>query len=187
VSQFEFVSVALALVYSFAIARTLAALPWVIVRERRYWLHALWSFLVLFALAVTWWEVWSLREVEWNFVRFAWALAIPALIYLRVGILVSQDPSERESWREYFYSVRIPFFAIGLAITTNVALIPWVMGVVPWFSFAPAHVATTLVSGLYIVGMITARPGIQATIALLNLVFLLSFGVASTTMRAAIQ
>ena len=172
-SQFEFVSVALALVYSFAAARLLAAAPWVFEPSRRYWIHAFWYAVVLLALVVTWWAVWSLRDVQWNAFRFLWALAIPALIYVRVGALVSQDPSSQSSWRDHYYASRVPFFGIGLAIMLNSALIPWVMGIVPWFELARVHAGAGLLFVLYSLAIASPRPGVHGGVVLSNLVMLL--------------
>ena len=44
-TQFEYVSVAVALVYSFAVARIVSALPAILAPDRRYWVHALWVVL----------------------------------------------------------------------------------------------------------------------------------------------
>lgn len=172
-SQFEFVSVALALVYSFAAARLLAALPWVLHAERRYWVHTTWFAVVMLALVVTWWGVWSLREVAWNSVRFIWALSIPAMIYLRAGVLVSQDPESETSWRDYYYRTRVPFFGIGVAIAVNAGLVPWVMGVVAWLEPAPAHTASAALLVLYSIALVTKRPAVHAMLAVINFVLLL--------------
>jgi len=185
VSKFEFVSVALALVYSFAAARLLAALPWVVNPERRYWVHSVWFCVVMLALAVTWWQVWLLREVAWNAIRFVWALAIPSLIYLRAGALVSQDPEAQTSWREHYFRARVPFFGIGIAIALNTALVPWVMGVVPWFELGPAHVGSGILLLLYSVGLASRRPSIHGALAIVNLALLTVFLIASSWREAA--
>jgi hypothetical protein len=102
-SQFEFVSVGVALVYSFAVARLLAALPSVVAPDKRYWTHLVWVAVVMLVLAANWWQLWLFRATDWNLLRFIWILSVPALIYLRVGVLVSQAPAAVPSWREHYY------------------------------------------------------------------------------------
>jgi hypothetical protein len=175
VSQFEYVSVALALLYSFAIARLLTALPSVTARDRGYAIHAAWVFVVLLATVATWWTVWTLRDVRWTAWRFLWILSVPALIHLRAGILVSDAPAEVESWKEHYYGRRVPFFAVGAVQGVNALLIPWSMGAVPWFSPAPAHVAAITLMVISVVGLATRRPGVHGALVIANIVMLLFF------------
>ena len=177
-SQFEFVSVGLALVYSFAIARLLAALPFVLAPGKRYWVHVVWFGVVMLALVVTWWNFWLLRAVDWNPLRFVWALSIPSLIYLRVGALVSQSPASVRSWREHYYQARVPFFGIGLAIAANGVLSPWVMGF--GFPLPSILVYPLVLSILYGVGLVTDRSRIHAGLGVLNLLMLAGILVALT-------
>jgi hypothetical protein len=117
---------------------------------------------------VNWWQIWLLRATEWNAFRFIWILSVPALIYLRIGVLVSQAPAAVRSWREHYYQARIPFFAIGLAIAVNSVLLPWVMGLVRWFVPTVAHVAYLFLAFLYTIGLATNRPRVHAGLAIAN-------------------
>ena len=125
----------------------------------------------------TWWEVWLFRAVEWNPLRFVWALSVPSLIYLRIGALISQSPASVRSWREHYYEARVPFFGIGLAIAANMFLRPWVLGVdrpLPWLA-SPAILCV-----LYGVALATDRPRVHAAVSILNLVFLVGALVLGT-------
>ncbi len=179
-SQFEFVSVGLALVYSFATARLLAAVPWVFRSERRYWVHMVWFGVVMLALVATWWQVWSFRDVEWNGIRFLWALSIPSLIYLRAGALISQQPEAQTSWREYYFAARGPFFGVGIAILVNSGLMPWVMGVVPWFERAPVHGGMAVLLGFYTIALMSTRPALHGGFGVLNFLLLVALLARST-------
>ena len=176
-SQFEFVSVGLALVYSFAVARLLAALPFVLAPDKRYWVHLAWFAVCMLALVNTWWEVWLFRAVEWNPLRFVWALSIPSLIYLRIGALVSQSPASVHSWRDHYYETRMPFFGIGLAIAADGFLRPWVLGLERPLPFL---VAPSILCVLYGVALATDRPRIHAGLSILNLMFLVGGLVVGT-------
>jgi hypothetical protein len=171
-SQFEFVSVGVALVYSFTVARLLAALPFALARDRRYWIHLVWFGIIMLALPITWWQIWLFRDVAWNLIRFVWALSIPSLIYLRAGTLVSPSPPSVRSWREHYYQARVPFFTIGLAIAANGFLLPWVMGLVRWFTPSPHHIMPLILTVLYVVGLATHRPAIHAGLGIVNLLAL---------------
>jgi len=168
-SEFEYVSVAVALVYSFALARMVDALPTVFAANRRYLPHSVWALVLLVAAISTWWTIWDLREVEWNPLRFMSVLIIPALIHVRVGILVSEDPAEIESWRTHYYESRVQFFGVGVLIAANFAMLPWIMGVVPWFSPSAFHLAFVSLLTISVLGLVSANPRLHALLALANL------------------
>jgi hypothetical protein len=173
VSQFEFVSVGVALVYSFAVARLLAALPSVVAPDKRHWTHLVWVAVVMLVLAANWWQIWLFRAIDWNPLRFIWILSVPALIYLRVGVLVSQAPADVRSWREHYYQARVPFFAIGLAIAVNGIVLPWGLGLVRWFVPTASHVMYLFLVLLYMIGLATDRPRIHAALGIANLLAVL--------------
>jgi hypothetical protein len=179
-SQFEFVSVAVALVYSFAVARLLAALPSIVAPDKRYWTHLVWVAVVMLALAANWWQLWLFRETTWNSLRFIWILSVPALIYLRVGVLISKAPEAIRSWREHYYQTRVPFFAIGLAIALNGILLPWGMGLVRWFIPTAANVTYLFLVLLYTIGLATDRPRVHAGLGIVNLLGVLAVLVLIT-------
>ena len=58
-SQFEYVSVALALLYSLVVARLLSAVPETTRKGARYGPHTAWVFVVLFATAFSVLTVWA--------------------------------------------------------------------------------------------------------------------------------
>ena len=172
-TQFEYVSVAIALVYSFAVSRLIAALPSVFVPESRDWIHALWAIILLFAAVFTWWSIWSYRDVQWTALRFVWALSVPALIHVRIGILVSDQPRAVSSWREHYEKTRVPFFVVGLAIMVNLAVLPWVMGTLPVLGFHAGLVGSVVLGFLYVVAIATDQRAVQATVVTVNLLLVL--------------
>ena len=175
VSQFEYVSVALALLYSFTVARLLTALPSVVAPGRRYWIHAAWVAAIILATLVTWWTVWALREVSWTALRFVWILSVPALIHLRAGLLVSEAPAAIESWHDHYFQKRIAFFGVGAVQGLNALLIPWVMGTVPWFSAAAAHFPAASLLLISALGLSMKHPLVHGTLVTANLVMLVLF------------
>lgn len=171
-SQFEFVSIAIALVYSFAVSHVIAALPSVFASERRYWTHSLWTIVVLLAAATTWWGIWNVRDVEWTPLRFVVALVAPALIHVRAGILVTDSPAAVESWREHYFDRRVAFFSIGLVQAANWMLLPWIMGLVPWLSPAPVHRVIPLLAVISAVGLASKHPAVHAALVAASLISL---------------
>ena len=125
---FEYLSIAYSLVISFAAIRLVSGLPHAFDPSRGYFVHVLHVLLILFTTASVFWNFWSFREVEWNFLRFLSALGDPALIYFLACTLIPDTPSAAESWRSYFYSVRKRYFgaiviwAVVLTVNTTILL-----------------------------------------------------------------
>ena len=112
-TQFEFISVAVSIVLALSLARLLTAVPHLLAPGRRYWVHGLWTAVLLPIHLGFWWNMWAYREVApWTFRGFAAVMLTPALLYLTVTVLVSDSPDTVESWRERFYSRRRVFFAL---------------------------------------------------------------------------
>ena len=70
-----------------------------------------------------WWAIWSYREVDhWTFRGFASVMLTPALMYLAVNTLVSDNPAAIESWRTHFYARHRIFFALYGAAFLSIPL-----------------------------------------------------------------
>lgn len=156
-SQFEYVSVAIALIYALAVGRVLAGLAPALAPTRRYSVHAAWLVLTLLACVVQWWGLWRTNTVEWTGFRFLWILAMPSLQYIRAAILLG-TPESVPSYREHFFEVRRAYFAIGLAVPAHSSVTPWVLGQVPWLTFMPGfHLGMLGIAGYSIVGLSTTN------------------------------
>ena len=97
-SQFEFVSVAVSIVLALSITRLLTTLPHALARDRRYWVHGVWCFVMLSPHLGFWWSIWIYRGVEsWSFQAFVAVLLTPALMYMTVTAQYVGNPSSDES------------------------------------------------------------------------------------------
>jgi hypothetical protein len=155
------------MVLSFTVLRALSVLPHAVRIGRRYWVHTTWVGLTLATTLLMFWNFWLYREIEWTLPRLALVLANPSILFVIASLLAPGDSSATESWREYFFSIRLRFFVTCIvwdlsALTENFAL-----GDLPTL----AHVA----------GAASNRAGVQAAIALalLVLVALLLSGALS--------
>jgi hypothetical protein len=122
-TQFEFISVAASIVLAMSAARMLAALPHVLAAGRRYWVHALWSMILLLMHLGFWWAIWSYREVDpWTFRGFVAVMLTPAFLYLAVNALVSDNPVSVESWRTHFYARHRAILSLVIATALSIPL-----------------------------------------------------------------
>ena len=112
-SQFEFISVPVALLYSFVVARLMTGLGPALDHDRRYWVHLLWLAQIIGACITTWWGFWVTQDSHWTASRFLLVLALPGIQLLRVSALLGEAPASVVSFRAHFYENRSRFFAIG--------------------------------------------------------------------------
>jgi hypothetical protein len=172
-THFEFISVAVSIVLALSAARLLTALPHVLARGRRYWIHALWSLALLFAHMDFWWTIWSYREIDpWTFTGFAVVMLTPALLFLTASSLVSDSPTTIASWRTHFYARHRVFFSLYFATVCSIPLRQLIVladASAPNVEGLPALlVAPMFVGGLAIpaLGIITANERAHALIVL---------------------
>jgi hypothetical protein len=167
-TQFEYVSVAVALTYTFAVARVIGALPSLLAPGRRDWIPAMWGILVLLVAITHWWTFWSFREVEWTQFRFAWALVAPGLIHVRMNVLLSSNPAGVANWTEQFERARIPFFAVGVLIILNLAILPQIMGTDPWAEVRGRDFMLAALLIVYAIALASGSRRVQAGVVLIN-------------------
>jgi dolichyl-phosphate-mannose--protein O-mannosyl transferase len=115
-SHFEYVSVAIALIFALAVGRLLGGLSLSLTESRRYWVHTTWIVVLLLVSVMSWWFMWRGNEVTWTPIRFLWALSIPALLYVRAAVLLGRPGEEPGSFYDHFYKIRPLFFSLGLVV-----------------------------------------------------------------------
>ena len=114
-TQFEFISVAVSIVLALSLARLLRAIPQILAPDRRYWVHAVWAAVMLQIHLGFWWAFWDYREVDdWSIRAFAAVMLTPALLFLTVNALISENPTTVDSWKTHFFAQRRTFFALYL-------------------------------------------------------------------------
>jgi hypothetical protein len=154
---FEYLSVAFSIVLSLAAVRLLSGISVSFVPERRYWPHATWVVFVLLASAMIWWNFWSFKDVQWNFIRFFLTLVVPALIYLQAAALVPENPDNVLSWRKHFFAARKRFFVALAALFLLTAVDSWLLLDLPILH--PVRIIQALGLGLALSGAWSTHKG----------------------------
>jgi hypothetical protein len=166
-THFEYLSVAMSIVLSFAVIRLLDALPHAAAREKRYLIHALWMGFLLLWSAVFWWLSWSLstRVSEFDFPSFLLLVTSPGLLYLCATALVSHSPADVSSWRAHFWTVRRRFFGFAIALVLSLVLNSIVLQGIP--SVHPFRVGQVILFGLFLTGFLSEDERTHGVIAAL--------------------
>lgn len=169
---FEYLAIAFSLVLSFSGMRLISGLPFVFQKHNRYWVHFAFVCFQLSATVAVFWNFWVLRAVEWTFPTFVIALTSPAVIYYNACVLVPEKPSEVQSWRDYYFSVRRRYF-IGLTSwMVIVTIISLVVLSIPIFHPMRLFSVSMLVASVS--GLLSENPRIHGALAVFYLA-LLSF------------
>jgi len=166
VTLFEYLTAGFVLILSFAVVRGLSGFPHVLHQATRYWVHLGFLAFALTNCLISFWAFFSYQGASWTLPRFSLVLAIPAVLFVYNSILVPAAPATVNSWKEHYFSVRIPLCATGvlsvLLITTNNAL---VLGT----EFPPLWIALTcLWAGVYVVGLSSKRPPVHSVLAVVQ-------------------
>jgi hypothetical protein len=142
----------------------LAGIFYAVHPRRLYWVHLSWLCLAIMFCLTSFWIFWSYREVEWTLPRLMLILAAPGLIYVFSSILVPANAPQVESWRVYFFSVRLPLFACGAAMVLFIIFVnPYFIGISLMDS---GQIQLYVLLGVFIVGAVSERPWLHSVLAL---------------------
>jgi len=124
---FEYLAAATTLIYSFAVARLTAGLPYSIVKGRRYWVHLVMIGGLFFSIALLFWNFWSHHDDDWTFPRFLLSLAPAIITQFSAATLIPSSSDAVESWEEFYYSIRKRYFSawigLGLVLAFNATVL----------------------------------------------------------------
>ena len=127
-STFEFVSVSVAIVLAMTLGRLMSAANDVFDKTRRDPLHIGFYILSFAGIMTTWWAQWMMAGLEsWTFLEFILVMASPITLHLLVNALLSSNPSEVVSWRDYFDQNRVWIFSALLVVSLIVAVRRWLL------------------------------------------------------------
>ena len=161
---FEYIAVAASLVCSFAALRLLGGVADAFQPGRRYWVHTSWIFLLVFLITLNWWLFWSYREVEWNYARFMLSLLPLGLLYVLTTLLVPSDAPRIRSWRDYYFEIRVRFFALNIAYVGALTVNTVVLLGHPVFHWR--RVLPVILCAAFAAGLLSRSPRLHAAVIL---------------------
>ena len=157
-SHFEFISVALSLVYALAVAEVLRSLAPALRPSVRYWPHFIWLAGLIPIIAFAWWITWNIRGVHWTGPQFFYVLMVAAILYVMSCLLSGRDQRPVDSYRTLFERNRKPFFVLLLLYLSSGALSPWVLGTAPVGELAPVQGSALPAMAVAAVGLFAKSP-----------------------------
>ena len=116
-TQFEFVSVFIAIVVAFGVSDILSSWGEQVRlrhRIRHYALHLAWSVLLLIVMMQVWWSLWLYRErTEWTFLEYV-TLMVPFLTLALIAYILTPKLEDREQdIKRYYFDNSRWIFSLG--------------------------------------------------------------------------
>ncbi len=173
---FEYLSVAFSIVLSLSGVRLLAGLSVSFVPGRRCWFYTVWLGSSLLLIALVWWNFWSFRNAQWNFLSFLLVLLVPGSIYLMAVALVPDSPGSVISWEDQFFAARTRFFTALAMFFALITASSWILLDLPLVH--PIRGVHTLAFGLALTGAISTRRRYHEALAIAFV--MLELAVAAT-------
>ena len=110
-SLFEYLTVAISIVLSMSIVRSLEAVGDVLDPARRDRIHLIWFLVKAFEPALVWWSIWALQdEPNWTYPSFLLCLSGPVLLFFQITTLTTREPDDVPDWGTHFMASRRRFF-----------------------------------------------------------------------------
>ena len=186
-TQFEYVTVFVAILLALGVAELLAGLGRLI-RERDhirfYWVHVAWMFLAILAVTQSWWIIWNVRSHEFaNFFEFL-VLVLPRLGFVLVAFLLAPPIKLDQAFdlREYYFRQIRWAALLGSAVFIGIAFSRTLLGVERLLS--PANGIRLVAVGFLVYLGFTKNPRVHEA-AVLALYGLFSVFVAIAFFQSA--
>ena len=166
-SQFEYISIPVSLILTFAVARYLGGLPYLLSGKRTYWVHTLWCIQAVTNCILFWWVFWNARDVAtWTLGSYLLTLGYPVLIYSAATVLMPSDASPETDWHEYYFGARKLIFSL-IALGTFVQVLTAIV-----LHQLPVVSLGTLIGcgfiSLYLTALVSKSEGVHKAIVLAN-------------------
>jgi hypothetical protein len=183
-SLFEYVAVIVAVIIGLGVTQILQGVGGLLearTRVRLYWVHLVFTGIILVGHLQFWWLFWSSRQVEaWSFFPFLFLLIQPVILYL-ISTLCFPDFSGtgKIDLKEFYYRNHRWFFGLLALLMLLIILRDVLFRSVPLISQGNAVTGCVLLIGL--AGAISRKPWIHAILAVLAatamLIALFTFGL----------
>ena len=134
-----------------------------------------WNLALILGALTTWWIFWRFNDVAWTPIGFVWVVAAPGLNYLQAAVLLTDNPRQVASWESHYFEVRRRFFGVTMAWALHIALLPWIVGTLAWFTPAPGHMGAIVTFLVSLVGLLSRSRRVHLALASILIVITVLF------------
>jgi hypothetical protein len=146
-------------------------------RERVYWIHLAWAAATFLRAVFWWWFEFRLSETkEWTFTLYGFVLTYAFLIYLWCALLFPRDLAGYDGYRDYFYSRKAWFFAVGIAGVAVDVVDTLLKGVAHFQSLGVIYpVAMSVLAILFMIAILTRNERYHGALAIFSILYLVIY------------
>lgn len=178
--MFDYVMTLAAVIIGLAVAHLMQGLAGLIQEPGKgkiWWVHLVWVAYMLITSAFWWWFEYPLHnKPEWTFAVYAFVLGYAFLMYLAAAVLFPRRLRGFHSYEEYFLARRGWFFGLLFLFILIDPIDSALKGRAHLESLGAEYwIAVISVDVLAIVGIVTPRKAVQGAIAVLVLVYQISW------------
>ena len=158
-------------------------------RARLYWVHLLWVAATFLRAIFWWWFEFAFSDATWTFGLYVFVLCYGLLIYLWCALLFPRDLTGYDGYKDYFYSRRTWFFAVGLAANLADIADTLLKGVGHFLALGPVYlVGQVVMITLFITALRTRNERFHAAFAIYAIAWLLIYPLTNfdTVQQSAI-
>lgn len=145
-------------------------------RERIWWVHLVWVASMLLVAVSWWWWEYYLHSATWSFEVYLFVLLYAFCIYLACALLFPRETDGFVAYDDYFLDHRAWFFGLQIAINVIDVVDSALKGAAHLKALGTEYwIETALTTIAAIVCIITPNKRIQAFIAVVWLLYLMSW------------
>ena len=100
----------------------------------------------------------------WTFPRFLLVLTLPVLALLMASTLIPESPENVESWRDFYYSIRLKYFSTFIVLSFLLAIGSTFLIDMPFTH--PTRLAELSLAAFGVVGVLSSNPRVHGAIAI---------------------
>jgi hypothetical protein len=177
-NRFEYLSVLVSIVIGLGLSEMIAC--WAhLLRHRRtvqfYWIHTLWTVMMVLMIVQFWWGFWQFSIVEnWSFVRLMAVVVEVIVLVLAATVLTpAREADTLVDLRTYYESQSQLFFALATGVIVLLILVDWLVGGQP-----PLHAENAVrVPAIVLLAALAgwSKPAFHATAVVVAYVLFLTF------------
>jgi hypothetical protein len=177
---FFHVRILLGMVVSLALTQLLRGVARIIEHPKRfavYWVHALWVLsMFVYLVHFWWWQLLLSTQQAWTFTLCLFLIFYALILYLLSTLLLPEQLTEYQDYRDYFLSRRAWFFGtLALAYVVDF-YDSWFKGAEHFASLGAEYIVRNLAYvALCVVAIVTRAPRFHAAFAVLGLLYQVSW------------
>jgi uncharacterized membrane protein len=152
-TYFEFISVALSLIFALAISDILRSLVPASAKSARFLPHIGWLVATFLLITYVWISLWRVKSIEWTGPIFVYSFLSPAITTVMARLLTTHSPESIDSFKEQFYGSKNAFFVLFLLFCINGFVFFWIVGFKPWWTIETPQIGSLLGATIAVLGI----------------------------------